>query len=236
MAGFNINTFQSDISKNGYLQTNKFIVAFNSPRCMQGTYIDDNSMTQIEQLIQLRAESVKIPGVALLQTDVNRYGVGPSQKMPFSARFTENAITFVSDRNSTLYKYFYTWLNNIFDFSGEAGQTNRGASYLTAYKDDYTTDLYVYVYDNAGNQISNVVMYKAYPESINDINLSWNDTNQLMKITVSISYRDWALFGINNVENTGEVIERTKPNRDLYFGGLDTPTPLMTGTNTTTRQ
>jgi len=229
MAGFNINSFQSDISKNGYLQTNKFIVAFNSPPIMQGITIDDNPTSTTEQLVQVRAESVKVPGIALLQTDVNRYGIGPSQKMPFSARFTENAITFISDRNGELYKYFYTWMNNIFDFGGTSGTSNIGATYSTAYKDNYVTDLHVYVYDNAGNQIKDIVMYRAYPESINDITLNWNDNSNLMKITVSISYRDWSMFGVNNITNNGTQIQM--PTNYNSFGSTPAPTPITTGTN-----
>ena len=205
MAGFNINNFRSDISKNGVLQSNKFIVAFNSPSCMQNTYIGTKQGTRYasstERLIQARAESVKIPGVALLQSDINRYGVGPSQKMPFSARFTENSITFISDRNSEIYNYFYTWMNKIFDFSGSSYESNIGASYATEYKDNYVTDLHVYVYDNSGNQVNDIVMYRAYPESINDISLNWNDNNNLIKITVSISYRDWSMVGVSNAIN-----------------------------------
>jgi hypothetical protein len=221
MAGFNLNNFKSDISKNGVLQTNKFIVAFNSPPCMQNVYFGTNQGTNYasstERLMQVRAESVKVPGVALLQSDINRYGVGPSQKMPFNARFTENAITFISDRNSQIYTYFYTWMNKIFDFSGSAYESNIGASYATEYKDNYVTDLHVYVYDNAGNQIQDIVMYRAFPESINDVNLSWNDNNSLFKVTVSISYRDWAMVGVSNATNN--QTQRLPLNPSTTFAG-----------------
>jgi hypothetical protein len=221
MAGFNLNNFRSDISKNGVLQTNKFIVAFNSPRCMQNSYFGTNQGTNdvltTERLMQVRAESVKVPGVALLQSDINRYGVGPSQKMPFNARFTENSITFISDRNSQIYMYFYTWMNKIFDFSGSAYESNVGASYATEYKDNYVTDLHVYVYDNAGNQVNDIVMYRAFPESINDINLSWSDNSNLMKITVSISYRDWAMVGVSSAMNS--QIQATPTNPFTTFAG-----------------
>ena len=229
MAGFNVNNFRADISKNGVLQTNKFIVAFNSPVCMQGIYFGTKQGTaytsSVEQLMQLRAESVKVPGVALLQSDINRYGIGPSQKMPFNARFTENAITFVSDRNSQIYMYFYTWLNKIFDFSGSAYESNIGASYATEYKDNYATDLHVYVYDNAGNQVQDIVMYKAYPESINDINLSWNDSNNLLKVTVSISYRDWAMVGVSNAPGSAPIQPQLSP--ATTFEGNPTATPAI---------
>ena len=195
MAGFNINSFKSDLSQSGVLHTNKFIVAFVSPPVMQQVSIDGQPVIHTERLMQTRADAVKIPGVALLMTDIARYGNGPMQKMPHNATFTPNSITFLSDRNGEIYKYFYTWMNKIFDFSGT---DSAGAAYTTEYKTNYTTDLHVYVYDQAGNQIKDIVMYQAFPESVNDINVGWNDTNQLMKITVTFSFRDWAMLGVGS--------------------------------------
>jgi hypothetical protein len=233
MAGFNINNFQSNISQYGVLQTNKFIVAFTSPTCMQGTS-GNTPAIDTERLVQVRAESVKIPGITLVQSDVNRYGPGPLQKMPFNAQFTPNGITFISDRNGEIYKYFYKWMTSIFDFSGTASQTNVGASYATEYKDNYTTDLHVYIYDNSGNQVKDIVMYKAYPESMNEINLGWNDNNQLMKITVSMSFRDWAMVGVDNKIGTGAA--PTNRNDVTTFAGAPaavSPVFSSSGSSTT---
>lgn len=209
MAGFNINTFKTDISQSGVLHTNKFIVAFVSPPVMQQTAVDGQPVIHTERLIQTRADAVKIPGVALLMTDTARYGIGPMQKMPHNATFTPNSITFLSDRNGELYKYFYTWMNKIFDFSGT---DSVGASYTTEYKNNYTTDLHVYVYDQMGEQIKDVVMYQAFPESINDINIGWNNNNELMKITVTFSFRDWAMLGLKSTSALDQYINATNQN------------------------
>jgi hypothetical protein len=233
MAGFNISGFKANISDYGYLQTNKFIVAFNSPTIMQNTTIDGVPVSQTEGLMQVRAESVKVPGITLIQNDVNRYGVGPLQKMPTNVNFTPNSITFISDRNGEIYKYFYTWLSNIYDFSGiVAPDTNSSASYSVAYKDDYVTDLHVYVYDNGGNMVKDIVMYRAYPESMNEINLGWGDNSALMKITVSMSFRDWAMVGVTDSDNNPD---RAVSSAVTTFGGSRTPTlsanPTRTGLN-----
>jgi hypothetical protein len=46
-------------------------------------------------------------------------------------------------------------------------------------------------------------MYRAFPESMNEIALGWGDNNALMKITVTFSYRDWAMVGlsVNDLNN-----------------------------------
>ena len=233
MAGFNISGFKSNISDYGYLQTNKFIVAFASPAIMNNITVSDIPISQTEGLMQVRAEAVKIPGVTLVQNDVNRYGVGPLQKMPTNVNFTPNSITFVSDRNGEIYKYFYTWINSIYDFSGDAsGDTNTSASYSVAYKDDYVTDLHVYVYDNSGNMVKDIVMYKAYPESMNEVSLGWNDNSSLMKITVSMSFRDWAMIGVSEISNNPDVQRNSSVTR---FEGSRTPSISSDPRRTTIR-
>jgi hypothetical protein len=210
MAKFNIQNFVSELNKSGTLQTNKYEVFFSSPLVMQNVKIDGVSTSDTERLMNLRAESVKIPGIGLLMSDVNRYGVGPMQKMPYNAAFTSNAITFLTDKKNNIHKYFYTWMNCIFDFSGTPlgtiNQTTQslsnGQSYKTEYKDNYTTDLHVRLYDVTGAAVQEIVMYKAFPEALNDVNLGWNDNNNLIKVIVSFSFRDWAMVNLNQTKNT----------------------------------
>ena len=221
MAGFNINSFKSNISESGVLHSNKFIVAFASPKIMQNNTVDNQPVIHTERLIQARADAVKIPGIALLMTDVARYGIGPQQKMPHNATFTPNSISFISDKNGELYKYFYTWLNRIFDFAGEG---NVAPSYTNSYKDNYTTDLHIYVYDQSGNQVKDIIMHRAFPESLNDIPLGWNDNNSLVKLTVTFSFRDWAMIGVSSNQNGNQVAPTTPTNLQLFNNNQPTLT------------
>jgi hypothetical protein len=229
MAGFNINEFKGNIEKYGVVQTNKFLVLFNSPAILQGTSIADVTKvmrtSETERMMTFRAESVKIPGVALQSTDINRYGYGPMQKMPFNAAFTPNSVTFISDKDGEIYKYFYAWIANIFNFSGtSSGSTNIGASYRVEHKDYYTTDLHVYVYDNFGNLVKDIVMYRAFPESMNEITLGWGDNNALMKITVTFSYRDWAMSGLT-VRDLNNSVDPNIANAFTSFNNNSQQTP-----------
>ena len=204
---YNISNFIQSIGKSGVLHTNKFEVNFISPKVMQGTTITGpNSAatnSDIEDMVRFRAETAKVPGVLLESADVNRYGVGSRQKMPFNATFTDTNITFISDRDGDIYRYFYTWVNSTFDFSGSIGSgdipgTNRFAQYAASYKDDYTTDLIINVYDTSGNIAQSIVMWKAFPISFNEVNLGWAQQNELFKISVSFSFRDWTAGNVFN--------------------------------------
>ena len=83
-------------------------------------------------------------------------------------------------------------MNTIIDFGGS--QKYRGeASYEVNYKDDYSTNIDIYVFDNTGGLTHTVTLFDAFPNSLNDINLDWGNQNSAMKITVGFTFRDWSL-------------------------------------------
>lgn len=197
---YNIGDIVQSVGRNGVLPTNKFLVQFKTPKILQDTSIssiltDGKRTTDSERLISLRAEQARIPGITYMVSDVNRYGVGPMQKMPYNVSFTDTSVTFLADRRNQIYNYFYTWMNNIFDFSGltNYGTVNSAPSYKAQYKDDYCVDLNIIVFDNNQRVVSEIIMKKAFPISLNDIPLDWNRQNDLMRITVGFTFMDWTV-------------------------------------------
>ena len=193
---FNVDVFRGEILTGGILQTNKFEVRLNCPVTLIGK-------SGSNQSLMFRAESVKMPGVNINTTNVNRYGIGPNQKLPFNVSFADNSISFIEDKNGTVWKTFYSWMNMIFDYSGltSSQRLNSMPSYLVEYKRNYMTDIHVYVYDTQSRQpgvndktssipVSVIIMKEAYPISLNDVNLSWSQSN-LMKVDVGFTFREW---------------------------------------------
>jgi hypothetical protein len=229
---YNISQFIQSIGDRGVLHANKFELNFVSPKIMRNTTVSGpNSVTtssDIESLIRFRAETAKIPGVLLESADVNRYGVGPRQKMPFNAMFTDTTISFISDKDGDIYRYFYTWVNSIFDFGGivtadNAPGFNRLPQYATAYKDDYVTDLVLNVYDSTGDIVQSIVMWKAFPISFNEVNLNWGSQNELLKITVTFTFRDWTA---GNVFNNNPTVQTSVQNPIGYRSSQPTTSPI----------
>jgi len=197
---FNISNFVTNISDNGYLKTNKFSVSLIPPRTLSGSSFSDNSSTaDAVDMIRFRAESVKAPGITLLSSDINRYGVGPTQKQPHSANFSENSISFICDRQSTLWQFWYQWARTIFEFAGtESSPFNNEANqiprYVTEYKDNFSTTIEITIYDDMGEVAQIINMFQAFPTAINDIQLNWSDSN-LLKVNVTIAYTDYTIVG-----------------------------------------
>jgi hypothetical protein len=138
--------------------------------------------------------------------DVARFGVGVSEKMPYSANYTDVSLTFLMDRYGTQYNFWYAWFNYVFGIAGQEtvsnifGSYQNGAGgdqgrsfYTTEYKDNYSATIVVTVYDLEGNPNVQTTLLKAYPISINDTALSWTDDNNLIKLTVNLTFREWAL-------------------------------------------
>jgi hypothetical protein len=198
---FNISEFSSNISRYGVLHQDKFLVFFVPPLGTNlstfsdiGDLINTFSTTRI---IQLRAQSAKLPGISIRATENVRYGVGVPQKMPYNAQFQDTAISFINDRESNISRYFYSWMTNIVDFNGTSN-FRKVPSYTVGYKDDYVTDIYVFVFDEYGNISQVVTMYDAFPNSMNDVSLDWGSSNTLMKLNIGFTYKSWSMDNVNS--------------------------------------
>lgn len=196
--GFNIQEFKGYIGKTGYLPVNRYVVELRVPPIMSGaTIVEEGKETKFNQDfardLSFRAESIRAPGIAISFDSVNRYGVGPIQKFPFNAQFTDISVNFLADKDSLVWKFFYAWLNNIFQYSNEDGPNQDYTRYRLNYMKDYATDIYIHVYDVDGAVSTNIQLIDAYPISMNDVNLAWDANNQTMKITVTFTFRHWKL-------------------------------------------
>ena len=197
---YNISEFKSNIGRYGIQPTNKFMTIMTAPLSISlssfSAIADTFNTLAAERMIYLRSEQVKIPGVTIAASDNKRYGVGVQQKMPHNVQFSDISMTFVADQEGTIYRYFYSWINQIVDFNGTTNYGGR-PSYMLGYKDDYVTDIYIFVYDNYGNISKTITLYDAFPISMNEISLDWNSTNTVMKINVNFSYKEWSIDNVN---------------------------------------
>lgn len=208
---FNISSFNSNIGVYGVVPNNKFFVVITPPMELMGT-LQEAAMLRGEgvdtiglaRLMQFRAEQARLPGLLLQTNDVRRYGLGVVEKMPFNVQFTDTSFTFIGDKNGSIYRYMYLWLTSIVDFSGT--RVNAGTPiFTTEYKDNYTADIDIFVFDNEGFLSKQVTLMDAYPNSLNDISLDWSNNNSVMKITAGFTFRTWKVNEADIVGGGGFV-------------------------------
>lgn len=207
--GFNVSNFKANILDNGFLQTNKYDVQidFSADSLLSGLSIKSGGQSTSFQAasndLTYRCIDASIPGIAIRSADVNRYGLGIIEKMPYSGNYTDMSLTFLCDRYGSAYNFWYAWINYVFAANGKESKGSVNSSlnsssgsrlfYTNTYKDEYSAKLTVTVYDNFGDSQLTCNIYKAFPVALNDSKVSWGDNNNLMKISATLSFREWDL-------------------------------------------
>ena len=205
---FNILNFKSEISEYGYLQNNKFQLIVTPPKILLGKSLiipseiendEDISISDVGQRLLFRGHSIVTPSVTLVLSDLNRFGMGITQKYPSNAILNTMTASFICDGRGILWDYFYQWIQSIFQFSGaDSGYgsiINSSGNYTLGYKDDYSTVITVVIYDNYGNEVKSIDYTEAFPIGIYDIPLNWDSDNQLIKIVIPIAFTDYMIVG-----------------------------------------
>lgn len=215
---FNINTFAENIAKNGYLQNSKYKILVNIPPIMAGKVVvpgNQVSQSDMTKLLTFRAAEARVPAVSLVaDQEIRRYGIGPGQKLPFGARWDYVSFDFISDGHGHIWSFWYLWMNAIFGFAGNdnyrgGGSNNTLPDYQLEYNDRYATKITIIVYDNIGREVQKINLYDAYPKSMNEMKLSWDSRNDLLKIQVALNFKEMTIEGVG-IKPTNNVTPRER--------------------------
>lgn len=203
---FNIDRFKENLNSFGYIKNNKFEVFVQIPKFLQNKTMKiggrETSINGIDRLLKFRIDRVNTPGVSLMSIDTNRFGNGPTQKMPFNAQFFDTNFNILLDRNTDLWDFWYNWTNGIFNFNGNEPNGNnpfaggRIPTYLTEYKDEYVSTMMIVLYDDTGRTVKTINLYEAFPSSIKEIPLSWKDET-LINLAITVTYSSFTIVGAN---------------------------------------
>lgn len=204
---FNVNNFKQNLDFFGYIKNNKFEVFVQAPKFLQNKYMKINeretSIKDINNLLRFRIDQVRTPSASLLSIDTSRYGIGPTQKMPYNAQYFDTTFSILLDRNTDLWDFWYNWINGIFNFNGEEPGGNnifnggRIPNYTIEYKDEYSTNMMIVIYNDVGETVKTINLYEAYPSSMREIQLAWNDNINLMRVAITVTYSSYSIVGSN---------------------------------------
>lgn len=200
---FNIDTVKANIENNGYLKTHSFDVVLAPPPILLGRNINilgtPANARNITNNLTFRVEQVRAPGISLSLAQINRYGYGVTQPMPHNAQLQDTTFSILVDGFGEIWQFWYNWVRAIFEFSGNDsarfGTANRLPAYTTEYKDNYSTIMQIVIYDTFGNAIQRINLHEAFPSAMREIPLAWNDTQNLMRLAISISFSEFTIVG-----------------------------------------
>lgn len=223
---FSISEFKSNIDQKGVLQNNRFIVDFGLPE-----YLKLDRGYEDVDLVSLRCEAASIPGVSITTIDMPRIGFGPLEYQAHNFTQDDIVLTFLVDAHGSIPKLFYDWLNTIVNFQVSKGHDglNRvvglsgiekaytSGPYEVGFKDDYSVNLNITVYDkdarqqtssvqigdlqgpsttrtlDIGTRVMKLTAYKAYPKAMSSIDMAWVNDSELMRLQIPFAYTDFSI-------------------------------------------
>ena len=167
-----LNEFISQIASEGLMPTNRYSVEFNLPSKI--------GLFPGLQRVLLHSESIVLPGINVSTTQAKTFG--EFREMPYERTFEPVQMTFLVDNAMSVKMLFDTWTNN-----GIQNMTTRKFNY---YK-EYTTDMFINVFDKNDQQRYKVSLYECFPKNVASIQMDNNAKGEPMRVIVSMNYKYW---------------------------------------------
>ena len=177
----------------GYAVPNRFEVIITPPIKMQPKY-----HTQ-PRVVSLRCESISMPGRNLnTTTDSNIYG--PTREIVDGVTYAED-INMVFQASSGLGErvLFEEWQKLAFD----------EATWNIGYYNDYVSIIDVYVLDRKDQRTFGLKLWECFPKTITRTELNQATNNEIIKTSISFSFRYWESLDVERTSPSG--IDINKP-------------------------
>ena len=193
-----LSTFHSD---EGYAIPNRFEVLILSPP-KRGGGITTNAYAGSERgsdarAVSLRCESIQLPGRNLnTLTDSNIYG--PTREIVDGVTYAED-ISMIFQASSGLNErvFFEEWQKQAFDEN----------TWNVGYYNDYVSEVHIYLLDRKDQRRYGLKLMEAFPKTIEGTELNQASNNEIIKTSVSFSFRYWTTLDANRISRPlGDLI------------------------------
>lgn len=168
-------SFDGDLAR-----ANRFLVFVPVPLKLLSEEFD------VSRKLVYRCENAQLPGKTLATTEQRIYG--PIEKHPYLATYNDIDLTFIVDDSMEQKAFFEDWLAYI----------NPLSSNDFRYRQEYETTITINQYTVTDNLSYSVNLYHAYPISMNQLDLDWNNEGY-HKLTVTFAYSYWTSTKTGNV-------------------------------------
>ena len=225
-----IGRFMANIGQGeGMARPTRYLVRFNMPNKIvisngnAGTAIakqgiNDVGGQELARTVGMMCESIEMPARSVTTADSITYG--PKRKMPTGYNFPgEVHLSVYGDKFLRQRMFFESWQKMIFDLN----------SHNMNYYDEYTGSVDImqlgsFESDNDRDRVTYMVrLYECYPQTIGSYDYSYNSVNEIVKLPITLNYRNWRNLGLDQVNNfsVGKsfgTLPNIKPSPG--FGGL----------------
>lgn len=177
----------------GLTKASKFLVRITPPSSLRNNINEDFTFL---------CDSAQLPGISWQTDDIKMAGYGNVEKRPYATMFQDVPLTFFNDSDGKVLKFFHLWMQSIYNFNDK---TNPNASarglapnsfqYPKSNTDGsggYYGTVEIMHYDDNSDTIITYELDEAYPIAIGDVQVDWNQENNLLKIPVTFTYTYWS--------------------------------------------
>jgi hypothetical protein len=225
-----IGRFMANIGQGeGMARPTRYLVRFNMPNkivisnsnvgpaiAKQG--INDVGGQELARTVGMMCESIEMPERSVTTADEFIYG--PKRQMPIGYNFPGTVeLSVYGDKFLRQRMFFESWQKMIFDID----------SHNMNYYDEYTGSVDImqlgsFESDNDRDRVTYMVrLYECYPSTIGSYDYSYNSVNEIVKLPITLTYRNWRNLGLDQVNNfsVGKsfgTLPNIKPSPG--FGGL----------------
>jgi hypothetical protein len=233
---FSINEMMSHINgRNGLSKSSKFMAYFRK-------YPNGIATLGEERDLSFLCDAVSVPGIAYQSDDIRSSGYGNIQKRPYATIYQDVTLNFFCDNDGVVVDFMHKWLQAVFNFNNSSSQTSTTASGLApntfAYPQDYFGTIEIIQYfdqDETEEEVFSVKLEEAYPISMGDIHLDWNNQDTLTKISVTFTYTYWTSNALDQgkLDNTTRArTESLQTNQTRIDSNLSTVRTTLEAGNT----
>lgn len=165
--------------ENGPSKSNLFLVRFTPPPATNAWFNTTNA-NYMTQTMHFLCEESEFPGRALVSSDVTMGGL--TTRFPYQTVYENTTMNFICSNTFAVKELFDNWQNMI-------NPTDR---YEFNYKDDYSTTIDIFQFDDSGQAVYFKKLHKAFPLMVNPLSLSWGAQNTLHKLSVIFNFDYWS--------------------------------------------
>lgn len=182
---FSIDEMMSTINANGGLaKSSKFLVRITGPFALSfGTDL------------QFFCDSASLPGISYMTDEIRMSGYGNIEKRPYATNLQDVPVTFYCDTDGKVFKFFHNWSQKVFNFNQSVnpnGTTSGGLSVGSfAYPREYFGTIDILVFDDKSNEFLSYQLIEAYPITVGDVQVSWEQSDTLLKLPITFAYTYW---------------------------------------------
>lgn len=183
---FNIRDMMGAMNASGGLtKSSKFFVEVYPPRVLA-----------VNPNLFFLCESATLPGIGWQTDEVRMSGYGNVEKRPYAPIFTDINLNFYNDSNSKVLTFYHRWMQYVYNFNSSINPnttTGPGQPINTLnYPNEYRGIVEITHFDDVGDEVVKYTLQDAYPIAVGDVNVDWNQTDQLVRIPVTFAYTYWS--------------------------------------------